>query len=448
MKEKTQRTNANTPHARTHAQKREIERESMADMYDIPCSSSSSPLESDEISLFLHQILLRSSSSSSICSSSSSSLSASSPLVAQSFSSLPATAGLCSTSNLSKNLHLLCQSQLVPASDLLAMDGISAAECSAGLSSSTGVALSSSGVYRPAGMRGGGSMILSSSVGASDNDPDDFDCESEEGLEALTGEIPSKPIPPRNPSKRSRAAEVHNLSEKRRRSRINEKMKALQNLIPNSNKTDKASMLDEAIEYLKQLQLQVQMLSMRNGLSLHPLCLPGVVQPMQLSQMKVGFGETNGSSHMNMVGTLPMNQENPGQTMFSISSQCNPSNQPSVSNLLDIINSETSFGLESQVQTHRGSFQLHMPSEDICREDMLLHQQPNVTYPEFQMGAADSSELKDNGSFEASILGREQSEGLLLKNLDSNQDMSPHSNGMHAGRSTSYDDTKIGMLHS
>ena len=78
----------------------------------------------------------------------------------------------------------------------------------------------------------------------------------------------------------------------RRRSRINEKMKALQNLIPNSNKvhkyiryqlcslqslirsnllglifyffffkcrqTDKASMLDEAIEYLKQLQLQVQ----------------------------------------------------------------------------------------------------------------------------------------------------------------------------------------------
>ncbi|XP_021761334.1 uncharacterized protein LOC110726185 isoform X1 [Chenopodium quinoa] len=47
---------------------------------------------------------------------------------------------------------------------------------------------------------------------------------------------------------------------RRRRQRINEKMKALQKLIPNSNKTDKASMLDEAIEYLKQLQLQVQML--------------------------------------------------------------------------------------------------------------------------------------------------------------------------------------------
>ncbi|CAA2980417.1 transcription factor bHLH128-like [Olea europaea subsp. europaea] len=46
----------------------------------------------------------------------------------------------------------------------------------------------------------------------------------------------------------------------RRRSRINGNTKSLQNLIPNSNKTNKASMLDEAIEYLKQHQLQVQLL--------------------------------------------------------------------------------------------------------------------------------------------------------------------------------------------
>ncbi|XP_020276875.1 uncharacterized protein LOC109851243 [Asparagus officinalis] len=60
---------------------------------------------------------------------------------------------------------------------------------------------------------------------------------------------------------RTRAAEVHNLSERRRRDKINEKMKALQELIPRCNKSDKASMLDDAIEYLKSLQLQVQMLS-------------------------------------------------------------------------------------------------------------------------------------------------------------------------------------------
>nr|GEX28618.1 transcription factor SPATULA [Tanacetum cinerariifolium] len=74
----------------------------------------------------------------------------------------------------------------------------------------------------------------------------------EGGFENLLEDMTAKSNQtPRNPSKRTRAAE-------RRRSRINEKMKALQKLIPNSNKTDKASMLDEAIEYLKQLQLRVQ----------------------------------------------------------------------------------------------------------------------------------------------------------------------------------------------
>ncbi|VVB18240.1 unnamed protein product [Arabis nemorensis] len=68
---------------------------------------------------------------------------------------------------------------------------------------------------------------------------------------------------------------------KRRRSKINEKMKALQKLIPNSNKTDKASMLDEAIEYLKQLQLQVQTLAVMNGLGLNPMRLPPVLLPTQ-----------------------------------------------------------------------------------------------------------------------------------------------------------------------
>ncbi|KAJ1261539.1 hypothetical protein BS78_09G037200 [Paspalum vaginatum] len=71
-------------------------------------------------------------------------------------------------------------------------------------------------------------------------------------------------------SKRSRTAEGHNLSERRRRDRINEKMRALQELIPNCNKIDKASMLEEAIEYLKTLQLQVQMMSMGTGLCVPP----------------------------------------------------------------------------------------------------------------------------------------------------------------------------------
>ncbi|KAI3460191.1 hypothetical protein Pfo_016854 [Paulownia fortunei] len=108
--------------------------------------------------------------------------------------------------------------------------------------------------------------------------------------ESEASEIPANSAQPRS-SKRSRAAEVHNLSEKKRRSRINEKLKALQSLIPNSNKTDKASMLDEAIEYLKQLQLQVQMLTMRNGLSLHPGYSLGSLQSMLVPPSRLELDE-------------------------------------------------------------------------------------------------------------------------------------------------------------
>ncbi|KAJ0053968.1 hypothetical protein Pint_01368 [Pistacia integerrima] len=88
--------------------------------------------------------------------------------------------------------------------------------------------------------------------------------------------------------RRSRAAEVHNLSERRRRDRINEKMKALQELIPHCNKTDKASMLDEAIEYLKSLQLQLQVMWLGSGMA--PMMFPGVQHYM--SRMGMGMGPT------------------------------------------------------------------------------------------------------------------------------------------------------------
>nr|ACR38655.1 unknown [Zea mays] len=107
-------------------------------------------------------------------------------------------------------------------------------------------------------------------------------------------------------AKRSRTAEVHNLSERRRRDRINEKMRALQELIPNCNKIDKASMLDEAIEYLKTLQLQVQMMSMGSGLCIPPMLLPPAMQHLQIPPAAAHF------PHLGMglgygMGVLDMN---------------------------------------------------------------------------------------------------------------------------------------------
>ncbi|XP_010525813.1 PREDICTED: transcription factor bHLH66 [Tarenaya hassleriana] len=61
---------------------------------------------------------------------------------------------------------------------------------------------------------------------------------------------------------RGKATDPHSIAERLRRERIAERMKALQELVPNGNKTDKASMLDEIIDYVKFLQLQVKVLSM------------------------------------------------------------------------------------------------------------------------------------------------------------------------------------------
>ncbi|TKY57834.1 Transcription factor SPATULA [Spatholobus suberectus] len=163
------------------------------------------------------------------------------------------------------------------------------------------------------------------------NHTPDFTSAPEKNVEA------SKPVPPpRSSSKRSRAAEFHNLSEKRRRSRINEKMKALQNLIPNSNKTDKASMLDEAIEYLKQLQLQVQMLMMRNGLSLHPMSLPGGLRPMIMPPTGLNLDASNGLQNCTSAIASSANDESLVRHAFSFPKQCsisNPSVLPSVTNI-------------------------------------------------------------------------------------------------------------------
>ncbi|CAN6459308.1 unnamed protein product [Victoria cruziana] len=70
------------------------------------------------------------------------------------------------------------------------------------------------------------------------------------------------PARPRVRARRGQATDPHSIAERLRRERIAERMKALQELVPNANKTDKASMLDEIIDYVKFLQLQVKVLSM------------------------------------------------------------------------------------------------------------------------------------------------------------------------------------------
>ncbi|XP_073314142.1 transcription factor PHYTOCHROME INTERACTING FACTOR-LIKE 13-like isoform X1 [Primulina huaijiensis] len=91
-------------------------------------------------------------------------------------------------------------------------------------------------------------------------------------------------------ARRSRVAEVHNLSERRRRDRINEKMRVLQELIPHSHKSDKASMLDEVIEYMKSLQSQIQFMWM--GSQMAQMVIPGIQNYMYRAGMGISPAAT------------------------------------------------------------------------------------------------------------------------------------------------------------
>ncbi|XP_010538109.1 PREDICTED: transcription factor SPATULA-like [Tarenaya hassleriana] len=277
------------------------------DLYGGPDTESSSPSQPEEISAFFNHFLHGPSSASS------SSRVRFRPLFDHSTASPPPPpydAVLDPVEDIGRT------SGSAVRTDLVSRNAVGKSGSGADLSSSSGFDVSDHAAYFGSGLKDMTENATSSTG--------DISWESEKRSGA--SEMPSNIMRPSSSSKRCRAAEVHNLSEKRRRSRINERLKALQKLIPNSNKTDKASMLDEAIEYLKQLQLRVQMLVMSNGVSLYP----GILNPMKLCR-------TGGMSYL----------EGYGQQLPSL---------PRFDPLSDIaITSETRFGFEpSSSRTNYG----------------------------------------------------------------------------------------------
>ncbi|CAA0809047.1 Transcription factor bHLH85 [Striga hermonthica] len=57
------------------------------------------------------------------------------------------------------------------------------------------------------------------------------------------------------------ATDPQSVYARKRRERINERLRILQNLVPNGTKVDISTMLEEAVEYVKFLQLQIKLLS-------------------------------------------------------------------------------------------------------------------------------------------------------------------------------------------
>ncbi|CAL5092600.1 unnamed protein product [Urochloa decumbens] len=86
-----------------------------------------------------------------------------------------------------------------------------------------------------------------------------------QNLPTITEEMGTK-LEIKNPpvggsSRRSHHGEAHNLTEKRRRQKINERLRTLQQLVPGCDKSNQASTLDQTIQYMKSLQHHVQEMS-------------------------------------------------------------------------------------------------------------------------------------------------------------------------------------------
>ncbi|KAG9135315.1 hypothetical protein Leryth_015211 [Lithospermum erythrorhizon] len=75
---------------------------------------------------------------------------------------------------------------------------------------------------------------------------------------------------------RGNATDPQSLYARKRRERINERLRVLQNLVPNGTKVDISTMLEEAVQYVKFLQLQIQLLSSDDMWMFAPLAFNGI----------------------------------------------------------------------------------------------------------------------------------------------------------------------------
>ncbi|XP_059639757.1 transcription factor RHD6 [Cornus florida] len=83
----------------------------------------------------------------------------------------------------------------------------------------------------------------------------------EESMQALKKQCISATKKPKSKSTTTPSKDPQSIAAKNRRERISERLKILQELVPNGTKVDLVTMLEKAISYVKFLQLQVKVLA-------------------------------------------------------------------------------------------------------------------------------------------------------------------------------------------
>ncbi|KAI0503754.1 hypothetical protein KFK09_014695 [Dendrobium nobile] len=89
---------------------------------------------------------------------------------------------------------------------------------------------------------------------------------------------------------RGSATDPQSLYARKRRERINERLKILQNLIPNGTKVDISTMLEEAVQYVKFLQVQIKLFSSDKLWMYAPIAYNGINinLDLKMSPLKIG----------------------------------------------------------------------------------------------------------------------------------------------------------------
>ncbi|KAL5070292.1 hypothetical protein RYX36_021179 [Vicia faba] len=75
---------------------------------------------------------------------------------------------------------------------------------------------------------------------------------------------------------RGSSTDLQGVYAKKRRERINERLKILQSLVPNGTKVDISTMLEEAVQYVKFLQVQIKLLSSDDHWMYAPIAYNGM----------------------------------------------------------------------------------------------------------------------------------------------------------------------------
>ncbi|KAL3514383.1 hypothetical protein ACH5RR_027100 [Cinchona calisaya] len=84
---------------------------------------------------------------------------------------------------------------------------------------------------------------------------------SEDNSNASNNKEPALTLNGKTRASRGSATDPQSLYARKRRERINERLRILQNLVPNGTKVDISTMLEEAVHYVKFMQLQIKLLS-------------------------------------------------------------------------------------------------------------------------------------------------------------------------------------------